>query len=292
MGREKRREPTPTRPREWLALLTTSAANLSFLVLDELHTDRGRQGADVAMLIRRLRFRSLRDGMHWHQRHLAAGGRRQRKGPRRRPCGCASLVRTPASARPPIPGCLPSGPFGDLTPGYEGCLRAFAFAASSWSDMSWRSSPAHHRCRRGRLQPSSHRLQLVFNVGGISPAPGGHRRRAYGAIGMNTSFKRAAFSGASTSFESVGRSSADTIASRALAHGLRAHRVACRDPQVEGDGVRAEAAAVFGTCSSSTTHRGKPDDRCGRSGPGSPIRPDGAASPPGAAPALTTLPSI
>jgi ATP-dependent helicase YprA (DUF1998 family) len=43
-----------TRPRERQALIA-SAANLSFLVLDELHTYRGRQGADVAMLIRRLR---------------------------------------------------------------------------------------------------------------------------------------------------------------------------------------------------------------------------------------------
>ncbi|ODR08035.1 DEAD/DEAH box helicase [Mycolicibacillus koreensis] len=43
-----------TRPRERQALIA-SAENLSFLVLDELHTYRGRQGADVAMLIRRLR---------------------------------------------------------------------------------------------------------------------------------------------------------------------------------------------------------------------------------------------
>ncbi|MCG9969917.1 DEAD/DEAH box helicase [Pelotomaculum terephthalicicum JT] len=35
--------------------LIRSAQNLRFLVLDELHTYRGRQGADVAMLIRRLR---------------------------------------------------------------------------------------------------------------------------------------------------------------------------------------------------------------------------------------------
>lgn len=43
-----------TRPRERKALIT-SAKNLSFLVLDELHNYRGRQGADVAMLVRRLR---------------------------------------------------------------------------------------------------------------------------------------------------------------------------------------------------------------------------------------------
>ncbi len=31
------------------------AEGLRFLVLDELHTYRGRQGADVAMLVRRVR---------------------------------------------------------------------------------------------------------------------------------------------------------------------------------------------------------------------------------------------
>jgi len=35
--------------------LISAAKNLRFLVLDELHTYRGRQGADVAMLVRRLR---------------------------------------------------------------------------------------------------------------------------------------------------------------------------------------------------------------------------------------------
>src|SRR6266496_2840041 len=38
-----------------------NAAGLQFLVLDELHTYRGRQGADVAMLVRRVRDR-LSDG--------------------------------------------------------------------------------------------------------------------------------------------------------------------------------------------------------------------------------------
>lgn len=42
------------RPQERQRLIG-SAANLRFLVLDELHTYRGRQGADVAMLVRRLR---------------------------------------------------------------------------------------------------------------------------------------------------------------------------------------------------------------------------------------------
>src|SRR3954465_14174798 len=42
-----------TRPQE--KALVRSASQLQFLVLDELHTYRGRQGADVAMLIRRVK---------------------------------------------------------------------------------------------------------------------------------------------------------------------------------------------------------------------------------------------
>jgi len=43
-----------TRPEERQHLIS-AARGLSFLVLDELHTYRGRQGADVAMLVRRVR---------------------------------------------------------------------------------------------------------------------------------------------------------------------------------------------------------------------------------------------
>jgi len=42
-----------TRPNDCRRLITESSA-LNFLVLDELHTYRGRQGADIAMLLRRL----------------------------------------------------------------------------------------------------------------------------------------------------------------------------------------------------------------------------------------------
>ena len=48
-----------TRPFEFN--LIKAAQNLKFLVLDELHTYRGRQGADVAMLIRRTRDRLTAD---------------------------------------------------------------------------------------------------------------------------------------------------------------------------------------------------------------------------------------
>ncbi|NNJ13101.1 DEAD/DEAH box helicase [Chloroflexales bacterium ZM16-3] len=46
-----------TRPDEF-TFVDKGAANLQFVVLDELHTYRGRQGADVALLLRRLRERS------------------------------------------------------------------------------------------------------------------------------------------------------------------------------------------------------------------------------------------
>jgi ATP-dependent helicase YprA (DUF1998 family) len=43
--------------------LVNAAQGLRFLVLDELHTYRGRQGADVAMLVRRLREACSADGL-------------------------------------------------------------------------------------------------------------------------------------------------------------------------------------------------------------------------------------
>ncbi len=45
-----------TRP--WDERILTACSSLRFLVLDELHTYRGRQGADVALLVRRARERS------------------------------------------------------------------------------------------------------------------------------------------------------------------------------------------------------------------------------------------
>src|SRR6266550_7435580 len=51
-----------TRPEERERLIT-AARGLRFLVLDELHTYRGRQGADVAMLVRRLREACLAEDL-------------------------------------------------------------------------------------------------------------------------------------------------------------------------------------------------------------------------------------
>ncbi len=51
-----------TRPEERTRLVN-AARGLEFLVLDELHTYRGRQGADVAMLVRRVREACLAPGL-------------------------------------------------------------------------------------------------------------------------------------------------------------------------------------------------------------------------------------
>ena len=46
------------------------AVGLRYLVLDELHTYRGRQGADVAMLVRRVRERfNEKHSLYRHIRH-------------------------------------------------------------------------------------------------------------------------------------------------------------------------------------------------------------------------------
>lgn len=50
-----------TRQNELDRAVMENARGLEFIVLDELHTYRGRQGADVAMLVRRLRDRLCRD---------------------------------------------------------------------------------------------------------------------------------------------------------------------------------------------------------------------------------------
>lgn len=50
-----------TRQNELDRAVIQNAENLDFIVLDELHTYRGRQGADVAMLVRRLRDRLCRN---------------------------------------------------------------------------------------------------------------------------------------------------------------------------------------------------------------------------------------
>lgn len=51
-----------SRPREFV-FLDHTLANLEFLVLDELHTYTGRQGADVSMLVRRVRQRCGNDNL-------------------------------------------------------------------------------------------------------------------------------------------------------------------------------------------------------------------------------------
>jgi len=55
-----------TRPSE--RAIVRSAEGLEFLVLDELHTYRSRQGADVAMLVRRIRERCGAPtlSLRWH----------------------------------------------------------------------------------------------------------------------------------------------------------------------------------------------------------------------------------
>ena len=72
-----------TRPNE--RQLIQAAQGLRFLVLDELHTYRGRQGADVAMLVRRVRdvLAAAPPAVRRHLGHPGRGGDpRRAAGPR------------------------------------------------------------------------------------------------------------------------------------------------------------------------------------------------------------------
>ncbi|GAB6875587.1 DEAD/DEAH box helicase [Thermaerobacter litoralis] len=63
-------------------LVEAMAGNLQFLVLDELHTYRGRQGADVAMLVRRLRLNANNDKLvcvGTSATLISEGGREERR---------------------------------------------------------------------------------------------------------------------------------------------------------------------------------------------------------------------
>ena len=68
-----------TRPDERNQLVR-AAQGLRFLVLDELHTYRGRQGADVALLVRRVRdaCAGRRPPGRRHHRHACRAAARSR----------------------------------------------------------------------------------------------------------------------------------------------------------------------------------------------------------------------
>ena len=70
-----------TRQSELDKAVIENCRGLKFIVLDELHTYRGRQGADVAMLMRRLRarVRQSRPPTNLH-RHIGHDGERRRRG--------------------------------------------------------------------------------------------------------------------------------------------------------------------------------------------------------------------
>jgi len=79
-----------TRPRE--RELIKQAKNLRFLVLDELHTYRGRQGADVAMLVRRLRDACNASSMQCVGTSATLSGEGDYEEQRNKVAGVASLL--------------------------------------------------------------------------------------------------------------------------------------------------------------------------------------------------------
>lgn len=88
-----------TRPEERRKLVD-AATGLEFLVLDELHTYRGRQGADVAMLVRRVREAC-------QSPDIASVPRRRWPARARRPISAVWSPKSPAACS--VPKSPPSG---------------------------------------------------------------------------------------------------------------------------------------------------------------------------------------
>ena len=125
-----------TRPQE--RNLVKAAQGLRFLVLDELHTYRGRQGSDVALLVRRVRD-ALRADATPVRRHLGHAGRR---GNARRAAAAGRPGRVATCSGPTV---RPENVIGET-------LRR-ATAASDLDDSAFRDRLARRVADPGAVQP-------------------------------------------------------------------------------------------------------------------------------------------
>ena len=85
-----------TRPTDVDRKVVRAAQGLNFLVLDELHTYRGRQGADVAMLVRRVKQRMHASGLQFVGTSATIAGEGDRQQSRFR---CINGFRSPRFRR-------------------------------------------------------------------------------------------------------------------------------------------------------------------------------------------------
>jgi ATP-dependent helicase YprA (DUF1998 family)/very-short-patch-repair endonuclease len=160
-----------TRP--WDRNLIRAARGLRFLVLDELHTYRGRQGADVAMLVRRVREAcEARELLHVGTSATLAGGGTWREQQEEVAELASRLFGTPVRADRVIGETLrrvtPTRPEQDSTfveqirrriarPAPETTEAFIADPLASWIESSFglREDPASGRLVRARPQPLS-----------------------------------------------------------------------------------------------------------------------------------------
>ncbi len=159
-----------TRPRG--AELIQAAQGLRFLVLDELHTYRGRQGADVALLVRRVRDALSATGSsasarprRWRthpckHRETADRGRRRPLWNRKR----RSLRSDPScSARPSSPNTSSARPYGErhrneartISHSWQRCAAGSAMKPAVL--LSSTPASSRTRCRSGSRPPSASR---------------------------------------------------------------------------------------------------------------------------------------
>ena len=165
-----------TRQDERRSRSSATAQGLRFLVLDELHTYRGRQGADVAMLVRRVRERCRREKLQ---------------------CIGTSATMASEGARGQEQGSSPRWPRSSSRP--RSTLRTSSSRRSS--DAPTRCSPPRRFRRLHRDRPHAHlprrplfRLQRLLADRASQPLPSGGRRRfrtVSSSVGVSSGASRA-----------------------------------------------------------------------------------------------------
>ena len=153
--------------------LDRAGGGLRFLVFDELHTYRGRQGADVAMLIRRLKERCAAPGLI-HVGTSATMVANPSATPQERRAAVADFARR-LFGHPLTPDQVIEETLVTFTEGGTPSPTELAAASPSRRRRRWRNSSVI-RWRAGRKRNSASNARRKDGSSGASPAPWQRRR--------------------------------------------------------------------------------------------------------------------
>lgn len=153
--------------RQWDKQIVRAAEGLKFLVLDELHTYRGRQGADVALLVRRVREAGRATDLQCVGTSATLAGAGSAEGQQREIAELAQLVfGTPVMPANVILETLErvTEPAGSADPAFREKLRDAVAAAKEWPEK-----PAFEEFIKDPL------VRWIEGVVGLEPEQGTER---------------------------------------------------------------------------------------------------------------------